>query len=160
MPIARKFLTGTTNDLWYIYNQELNGVSNDLKVLNNDLNKQAEDDKNNGNRHDITLSGNDLSGGDITLSVPDDTESYKAALKKFGENATKLWIIWLVHPRTAVVVLRIIWITLKQSLDKAFDQLGQLGDVLQAGSDNTDAHMDELMDQARGIAQTGQRDPR
>lgn len=39
--------------------------------------------------------------------------------------------------------------TLKQSLDKAFDQLGQLGDVLQAGSDNTSAHMDELMDQAR-----------
>ena len=39
--------------------------------------------------------------------------------------------------------------TLNQSLDKAFDQLGQLGDVLQAGSDNTSAHMDELMDQAR-----------
>ena len=80
---AGNSLTGTTNDLWYIYNQELNGVSNDLKVLNNDLNKQAENDKNNGNRHDITLSGNDLSGGDITLSVPDDTESYKTALKKF-----------------------------------------------------------------------------
>lgn len=39
--------------------------------------------------------------------------------------------------------------TLNQSLDKAFDQLGQLGDVLQAGSDSTSAHMDELMDQAR-----------
>lgn len=41
---AGNSLTGTTNDLWYIYNQELNGVSNDLKVLNNDLNKQAEDE--------------------------------------------------------------------------------------------------------------------
>ena len=34
---AGNSLTGTTNDLWYIYNQELNGVSNDLKVLNNEI---------------------------------------------------------------------------------------------------------------------------
>lgn len=146
---AGNSLTGTTNDLWYIYNQELNGVSNDLKVLNNDLNKQAEDDKNNGNRHDITLSGNDLSGGDITLSVPDDTESYKAALKKFGENATKHLdnMVSVSTDRSGGIKNNLD--TLKQSLDKAFDQLGQLGDVLQAGSDNTSAHMDELMDQAR-----------
>ena len=146
---AGNSLTGTTNDLWYIYNQELNGVSNDLKVLNNDLNKQAEDDKNNGNRHDITLSGNDLSGGDITLSVPDDTESYKAALKKFGENATKHLDNMVSASTDRSGGIKNNLDTLKQSLDKAFDQLGQLGDVLQAGSDNTDAHMDELMDQAR-----------
>ena len=146
---AGNSLTGTTNDLWYIYNQELNGVSNDLKVLNNDLNKQAEDDKNNGNRHDITLSGNDLSGGDITLSVPDDTESYKAALKKFGENATKHLDNMVSTSTDRSGGIKNNLDTLKQSLDKAFDQLGQLGDVLQAGSDNTSAHMDELMDQAR-----------
>ena len=146
---AGNSLTGTTNDLWYIYNQELNGVSNDLKVLNNDLNKQAEDDKNNGNRHDITLSGNDLSGGDITLSVPDDTESYKAALKKFGENATKHLDNMVSASTDRSGGIKNNLDTLKQSLDKAFDQLGQLGDVLQAGSDNTSAHMDELMDQAR-----------
>ena len=34
---AGSSLTGTAHDLWYIYNQELNGVSNDLKVLNDDL---------------------------------------------------------------------------------------------------------------------------
>ena len=80
----------------------MNGVSNDLKVLNDDLNKQADNDKNNGNSHDVTISGNDIwngnwggdgdhdvSGGNITITVPDDTESYKSALKKFGENATK-----------------------------------------------------------------------
>lgn len=39
--------------------------------------------------------------------------------------------------------------TLNDRLDKAFDQLGQLGDVLEAGTDSTSAHMDELMDQAR-----------
>ena len=146
---AGNSLTGTTNDLWYIYNQELNGVSNDLKVLNNDLNKQAENDKNNGNRHDITLSGNDLSGGDITLSVPDDTESYKAALKKFGENATKHLDNMVSASTDRSGGIKNNLDTLNQSLDKAFDQLGQLGDVLQAGSDNTSAHMDELMDQAR-----------
>ena len=146
---AGNALTGTTNDLWYIYNQELNGVSNDLKVLNNDLNKQAEDDKNNGNRHDITLSGNDLSGGDITLSVPDDTESYKAALKKFGENATKHLNNMTNASTDRSGGIKNNLDTLNQSLDKAFDQLGQLGDVLQAGSDSTSAHMDELMDQAR-----------
>ena len=135
---AGNSLTGTTNDLWYIYNQELNGVS-----------KQAEDDKNNGNRHDITLSGNDLSGGDITLSVPDDTESYKAALKKFGENATKHLDNMVSASTDRSGGIKNNLDTLKQSLDKAFDQLGQLGDVLQAGSDNTSAHMDELMDQAR-----------
>ena len=146
---AGNSLTGTTNDLWYIYNQELNGVSNDLKVLNNDLNKQAEDDKNNGNRHDITLSGNDLSGGDITITVPDDTESYKAALKKFGENATKHLDNMTNASTDRSGGIKNNLDTLNQSLDKAFDQLGQLGDVLQAGSDSTGAHMDELMDQAR-----------
>ena len=146
---AGNSLTGTTNDLWYIYNQELNGVSNDLKVLNNDLNKQAEDDKNNGNRHDITLSGNDLSGGDITITVPDDTESYKAALKKFGENATKHLDNMANASTDRSGGIKNNLDTLNQSLDKAFDQLGQLGDVLQAGSDSTSAHMDELMDQAR-----------
>ncbi|MDY3658325.1 MAG: GLUG motif-containing protein, partial [Lachnospiraceae bacterium] len=146
---AGNSLTGTTNDLWYIYNQELNGVSNDLKVLNNDLNKQAEDDKNNGNRHDITLSGNDLSGGDITITVPDDTESYKTALKKFGENATKHLDNMTNASTDRSGGIKNNLDTLNQSLDKAFDQLGQLGDVLQAGLDNTDAHVDELMDQAR-----------
>ena len=146
---AGNSLTGTTNDLWYIYNQELNGVSNDLKVLNNDLNKQAEDDKNNGNRHDITLSGNDLSGGDITITVPDDTESYKAALKKFGENATKHLDNMTNASTDRSGGIKNNLDTLNQSLDKAFDQLSQLGDVLQAGSDSTSAHMDELMDQAR-----------
>lgn len=146
---AGNSLTGTTKDLWYIYNQELNGVSNDLKVLNNDLNKQAQDDKNNGNRHDITLSGNDLSGGDITITVPDDTESYKAALKKFGENATKHLDNMTNASTDRSGGIKNNLDTLNQSLDKAFDQLGQLGDVLQAGSDSTSAHMDELMDQAR-----------
>ena len=162
---AGSSLTGTTHDLWYIYNQELNGVSNDLKTLNNDLNNQADSDKNNGNTHDITLSGNnfwnggngnnggsgnnDTSGNNITITVPDDTESYKAALKKFGENATKHLDNMTNASNDRSGGIKDNLDTLNNSLDKAFDQLGQLGDVLQAGTDSTSAHMDELMDQAR-----------
>ncbi len=146
---AGSSLTGTAHDLWYIYNQELNGVSNDLKVLNDELNKQADDDKNNGNSHDVTLSGNDLSGGNITITVPDDTESYKAALKKFGENASKHLDNMTTASADRSGGIKDNLDTLNDRLDKTFDQLGQLGDVLQAGTDSTNAHMDELMDQAR-----------
>lgn len=102
---AGSSLTGTAHDLWHIYNQELNGVSNDLKVLNDDLNKQADNDKNNGNSHDVTISGNDIwngnwggdgdhdvSGGNITITVPDDTESYKSALKNSERMPPSIWI--------------------------------------------------------------------
>ena len=167
---AGSSLTGTAADLWYIYNQELNGVSNDLKVLNDELNKQADNDKNNGNSHDITLSGNNfwngvdwggsgnsnsdngnggVSGGNITITVPDDTESYKAALKKFGENATKHLDNMTNASGDRSGGIKDNLDTLNDRLDKTFDQLGQLGDVLQAGTDSTSAHVDELMDQAR-----------
>lgn len=167
---AGSSLTGTAADLWYIYNQELNGVSNDLKVLNDELNKQADNDKNNGNSHDITLSGNNfwngvdwggsgndnsdngnggVSGGNITITVPDDTESYKAALKKFGENATKHLDNMTNASSDRSGGIKDNLDTLNDRLDKTFDQLGQLGDVLQAGTDSTSAHADELMDQAR-----------
>ena len=156
---AGSSLSGTATDLWYIYNQELNGVSNDLKILNDELNKQADNDKNNGNSHDVTISGNDIwngnwggndvSGGNITVTVPDDTESYKAALKKFGENATKHLDNMTKASTDRSGGIKDNLDTLNKSLDNAFDQLGQLGDVLEAGTDNTNAHMDELMDQAR-----------
>lgn len=159
---AGSSLTGTAHDLWYIYNQELNGVSNDLKVLNDDLNKQADNDKNNGNSHDVTISGNDIwngnwggdgdhdvSGGNITITVPNDTESYKSALKKFGENATRHLDNMTNASTDRSGGIKDNLDTLNDRLDKAFDQLGQLGDVLEAGTDSTSAHMDELMDQAR-----------
>lgn len=168
---AGNSLSNTGTDLWYIYNQELNGVSNDLKVLNDDLNKQADSDKNNGNTHDITLSGNnfwngnnngnndnsgsgntgsnDVTSGNITITVPDDTESYKAALKKFGDNASKHLDNMTNASTDRSGGIKDNLDTLNKSLDKAFDQLGQLGDVLETGSDNASAHMDELMDQAR-----------
>ena len=154
---AGSSLTGTAHDLWYIYNQELNGVSNDLKVMNDELNKQADDDKNNGNSHDITISGNDIwngswgdnNGGNITITVPNDTESYKAALKKFGESAVKHLDNMANASTDRSGGIKDNLDTLNNSLDSAFDQLGQLGDVLEAGTDNASDHMDDLMEQAR-----------
>ena len=202
---AGNSLTGSATDLWYIYNQELNGVSNDLKTLNDDLNKQIEDDKNNGNSYDFTVSGNDIwngsregtdniggnidnsigdnidgniqdnisgivdgiidgsnngnsdgnnddngnSIGNITITVPNDTESYKAALKKFGESATKHLDNMTNASTDRTGGIKDNLDTLNKSLKDAFDQLGQLGDVLEAGTDNTRDHMDELMEQAR-----------
>ena len=150
---AGSSLSGTATDLWYIYNQELNGISNDLKVLNDDLNNQADSDKNNGNTHDITISGNnfwnDTSGGNATITVPDDTESYKTALKKFGDNATKHLDNMTNASTDRSGGIKDNLDILNDRLDKAFNQLGQLGDVLQAGTDTTSAHMDDLMEQAR-----------
>ena len=173
---AGSSLSGTATDLWYIYNQELNGVSNDLKVLNDELNKQADDDKNNGNSHDITISGNDIwngnwggnddndisggnndangddngnNDGNITITVPDNTESYKAALKKFGENATKHLDNMTNASTDRSGGIKDNLDSLNKNLDNAFDQLGQLGDVLEAGTDSTSAHVDDLMEQAR-----------
>ena len=141
---------------------EIQYLSDKLKVLNDDLNKQADNDKNNGNSHDVTISGNDIwngnwggdgdhdvSGGNITITVPDDTESYKSALKKFGENATKRLDNMTNASTDRSGGIKDNLDTLNDRLDKAFDQLGQLGDVLEAGTDSTSAHMDELMDQAR-----------
>ena len=95
----------------------------------------------------------DVSGGNITITVPDDTESYKSALKKFGENATKHLDNMTNASTDRSGGIKDNLDTLNDRLDKAFDQLGQLGDVLEAGTDSTSAHMDELMDQARVSAQ-------
>ena len=150
---AGNALSSTATDLWYIYNQELNGISSDLKTLQDDLNRQSDEDKNNGNSHDITVSGNDIwgtvTGGDITITVPDDTESYKAALKKFGESTANHLDNMTNASTDRTGGIQDNLSLLNNSLKNAFDQLSQLGDVLEAGTDNTSAHMDEIMEQAR-----------
>ena len=47
---AAGFLLGTTNDLWYIYNQELTGIGNDLDRLNQELGDLVEADKENADK--------------------------------------------------------------------------------------------------------------
>ncbi|MCM1327593.1 MAG: MMPL family transporter [Bacteroidales bacterium] len=55
-------LLGTVNTLWCIYNQELNGIGNDLKSLNGDLSDQKEADEESGNVHDVVIGGNHEQG--------------------------------------------------------------------------------------------------
>ncbi|RAZ93224.1 hypothetical protein DK853_41370, partial [Klebsiella oxytoca] len=47
---AAGFLLGTTNDSWYIYNQELTGIGNDLDRLNQELGDLVEADKENADK--------------------------------------------------------------------------------------------------------------
>lgn len=99
------------------------------------------------------MSGNDIwgtvTGGDITITVPDDTESYKAALKKFGESTANHLDNMTNASTDRTGGIQDNLSLLNNSLKNAFDQLSQLGDVLEAGTDNTSAHMDEIMEQAR-----------
>ena len=83
-------LISTVHELWYIYNQELTGVTNDLRRLNTELEEQSKADQNSGNQgqadpldieegdlplKDLTVSGGDVLGGldpgDITIKAPD-----------------------------------------------------------------------------------------
>lgn len=59
-------LTGAANDLWYIYNQELTGISNDLSRLNQEWANQAEADgsKTNGDKIDSSTADRDQTDSD------------------------------------------------------------------------------------------------
>lgn len=49
---AGNALTGTANDLWYIYNNELTGLNQDLKTLGKEWGDLADADKNNSQNND------------------------------------------------------------------------------------------------------------
>lgn len=56
---AAGYLTGTANELWYIYNQELTGINDDLSRLNQEWADQAEADRDKGDAdRDDTVKDN------------------------------------------------------------------------------------------------------
>lgn len=143
-------LTDTANELWYIYNQELTGVGNDLKRLNTDLENQSNTDKENGNTTVHTVSGGNLvSGGDITITVPNDTESYRAALRRFtdstGTHITNMTTASTDRSGGITENLN----TLNREMEAASNYLEQLADVLERGTDQSGEDMDALAEQAR-----------
>ena len=161
---AGKVLNTTATDLWYIYNQELNGISSDIKTLNDEWNQIGNKDTgNNGlgsssasnEDHRLSISGNDIfdgsvSGGDLIPSGwDDDRESYLAALRKFGDSTTGHLgtIANASTERTGTIKNNLE--SLNQNLSAAFDQLGQLSDSLEKGMDSMDANADALSAQAR-----------
>lgn len=146
---AGGYLTGTANFLWYIYNQELAGINTDLQRLNGDLKDQAEA----GGTKDVTIDlGDSVSGGDlgeITVKVPDHTEGYRAALRRFGESATGHVgnMINVTAERNKGVTENLD--LLNREMQSVTDNLFRLSEVLEAGADRTGADVDAVSAQAK-----------
>lgn len=146
-------LTAAANDLWYIYNQELTGINNDLKRLNDELEGQAEADKENGNTTEHTVSGgnlwNSVSGGDLTIQIPNDSESYLAALRRFGESAGEHLtnVTDATSDRSGGITDNLE--TLNREAEAAGNALEQLATVLEQGTGKTSENVDALIGQAR-----------
>lgn len=163
---AGSALSNTSMDLWYIYNQELTGINNDLKTLNQDLKNESEADTEQGSTSDVTVSSGNI--GDIlddirndtnvdtgnasdrlTVQVPDDTESYKAALRRFGDSTGEHLdkITSATNDRTGGIRdnLQII----NSSMESAGNGLEQLTTILEEGTDAVSGDIDAVVEQAK-----------
>lgn len=137
---AAGYLGQTTNDLWYIYNQELTGVGEDLKRLGTEL-------QDSGSKKEYTVSGGDA--GDITIKVPDDYDSYKAALRRFGDSAgTHLTNMTKASSDRSGGVTGNLEV-LNRELEAAGNTLQQLADLLAEGADTTGEDIDAVAEQMR-----------
>lgn len=156
-------LSTAGNDLWYLYNQELTGISNDLKTLGEetkDLNDR-EDTVSSGDPEDIwqdikdgigSVSDGDQSGhpgGDWEVTLPDNAEAYKAALEKFGTSAGKHLenMTSATWDRTGTITGSLE--VMDKEMKSACDYLEQLADVLEAGGDRAGQDIDALVEQAK-----------
>lgn len=147
--VAAGNLMGTANHLWYVYNQELTGINTDLQRLNADLKEQSET----GGTKDYTIDlGGSVSGGDlgeVTITVPDNTEGYLAALRRFGESATgHVTNITGVTTETSGSVTENLD-TLNRELRSAADSLERLAHVLGEESEQTGDDVDAISAQAK-----------
>lgn len=161
---AAEVLTNTTNDLWYIYNQELNGLSSDFERLGSELEEQGKSDWENGGTQEITVSGGDLlgsvSGGDaggITITVPDgsgDIESYRAALRRFSDSAgTRVSALTGAAEERSGTITDNLDI-LNSGMKSACDDMSRLADVLQEGADRNASNMDAVVAQLKVLRQS------
>lgn len=159
-------LSGYGTDLWYIYNQELSGVSQDLKTLGTDWSSQTKmpdnsvSDKDFDEIFDTSVSGNNISRdeledwwkeheNDMTVTPSADGESYRAALEKFGDNVTGRLdrMTQATSDRTGGISddLKL----LDGELEQAGDKMERLSDVLTESSDKSSDNVDALMNQGR-----------
>lgn len=168
---AASGLTTTTNDLWYIYNQELSGLGSDLQRLNTDLGDISGTDHieielpsvssgnalggitggngSSGGTTDGNTSAGDITNGNLNIQLPDNTEEYRAALRRFGDSAGSH-----VGNMTTATGDRRETITnnlniFNAELEAAGNQLRQLSEVLQQGSDHVSADVDAVIGQCR-----------
>lgn len=115
-------LLGTAGELWYVYNQELTGISGALKDLGNDL-------------------------GDP--ETEGDRESYEAALRRFGDSmGTHLDnMTAATGDRSGGINDNLS--AFNAEMEAAGNYLEELARVLGDGADRADADADALMAQAR-----------
>lgn len=159
-------LSGIGNDLWYIYNQELNGAANDIKILNNDLkdigSKTGQDQDSNDQTDRDSVSTGDIKDAvnDVIDKIEsgesenwkqntDDAEAYRAALEKFGTNTGKHLdnMTGAANDRTGGISNNLN--VLDKEMQSAVDYLWQLTDVLGAAGDKTSDDVDALVEQAK-----------
>ena len=160
---AASELIATANELWYIYNQELMGVSSDLERLNGELGDLADSDQT-GERPGFTVSSGDpqesgsgplgdILGSDGDLQIPDISESTRteisAALRRFGDSTVTHMdnITTATGDRSGGITDNLN--TLNAEMDHAGSSLQQLADVLEQGVDEVSADMDALISQCR-----------
>ncbi len=167
---AGSALSNTAIDLWYIYNQELTGISNDLKILNEEWTNQSEADKEQGNVSDVTVSSGNVSDilGDIkddiendnnvnigngnenlTIQVPNDTESYKAALRKFGDNTGAHLDKMTSATNDSCGGIRDNLQIVNSGMEAAGNGLEKLVNTLEEGTDVVSSDVDAVIRQAK-----------
>ncbi|MCM1044842.1 MAG: hypothetical protein NC417_04975 [Candidatus Gastranaerophilales bacterium] len=139
-------LLGAANEVWYLYNQELAGLSGDLRNLSDDLGKQSTTEQ------EVTVSGNDWfqgENGNITIQVPDDRAGYEAALRRFGDNAGSHLdnITSGTNDRLGGITDNLN--TFNAEMEAAGNDLEQLSYVLEEGTDHLNADLDALSAQAK-----------
>lgn len=146
---AAGYLLETADYLWYVYNQELTGINTDMQRLNTDLKEQSEA----GGTKDYTIdlsgsvSGGDL--GDVTIQVPDNTEGYRAALRRFGESATgHVTNITNVNAERHGGISENLDV-LNREMQSAADNLQKLSEALEEGTNRTGDNVDAVVAQAK-----------
>lgn len=189
---AGSALSNTSMDLWYIYNQELTGINNDLKALNEELTNLSQEDKEqkkitdanvtnenitnenitNVNVTEVTVSSGNLGEilGDIkddiknddgvgiekpdgnwNVEIPDDTESYKAALRRFGDSSGAHIdrITSATNERSGGIRdnLQIV----NSGLESAGNGLEKLVNILENGTDAVSGDIDAVTEQAKVV---------
>lgn len=157
-------LTGTANELWYLYNQELTGMNSDLSRLNQEWSDlAAADNGQNGgsetesgkDRPHFTVSGNELIppegswGDDSDITLWEDMESYLAALRRFGEGTGEHLtnITDATNDRSGGIKDNLT--ILNNEMSAAGEELQRLTEVLDQGGSQVSGDMDALIAQAK-----------
>lgn len=146
------------NETWYVFNQEFSGISNDIKILNQDMEAVIGSDSGNGSgggdsvsRGDISVSGGNLDDylGWGDSGDTESMESYRAALRKFSQNTSAHLDKMTNEVNENQEEVSDNLDILNRELDAAGTNLAKLSDTLIEASDTTGSDVDALVEQAK-----------